>query len=68
MFVSSGGVFLAEHPVTEIIPGDDVVTLETTRGAFKARKLVITAGSWASDLLKTLGVDVPLKVSEAFWK
>ena len=63
MFKSAGGVFLDEHPVTEIVPGRDEVTIRTTKGTFRTKKLVITAGSWAPDLLRTLGVDLPLKVS-----
>ena len=62
LFQSAGGVFLDEHPVTEIVPGDDVVTIKTTRGTFRTKKLVITVGSWAPDLLRTLGVEAPLKV------
>ena len=61
MFVSGGGVFLEEHPVTEIVPGQ-VVTIRTTKGTFRTRKLVITAGGWSPDLLRTLGLELPLKV------
>ena len=64
MFVSAGGVLLDEHRVTEIIPGHEV-TVRTTKATFRTNKLVITAGSWAADLLKTLGLEIPSKVS---WK
>ena len=64
MFKSAGGVFLDEHPVTEIVPGHDVVTIRTIKGTFRTRKLVITAGSWAPDLQRTLGMDLPLRVSQ----
>lgn len=61
MFLSAGGVLLDEHPVTEIIPGE-VVTIRTPKATFRTKKLVITAGSWSHDLLKTLGLELPLKV------
>lgn len=62
MFLSAGGMFLDEHPVTEIIPGQ-VITIRTTKGSFRTKKLVITAGSWTSSVLSTLGLELPLKVS-----
>lgn len=70
MFQCAGGVLLDEHPVTEIIPGD-VITIRTTKATFRTRKLVITAGSWAPYLLKTLGLEPPLKVLRTaafYWK
>ena len=62
MFVSAGGVFLDEHPVTEIIPGQ-VITIRTPKGTFRTRKLVITAGAWTSKLLRPLGLELPLEVT-----
>lgn len=50
-----------EHQVTEIIPKQEV-TVITTKATFRTRKLVITAGGWAADLLKTLGLEIPSKV------
>ena len=64
MFVSAGGVFLDEHPVTQILPGP-VITIRTSRGTFRTRRLVITAGAWAPALLRTLGVELPLQVGRA---
>lgn len=61
MFVSAGGVFLDEHPVTEIIPGQ-VITIRTAKGTFRTRKLVITAGAWTSEVLRPLGLELPLEV------
>lgn len=61
MFLAAGGVFQDECPVTEIIPGQ-VATIRTPQATFRTRKLVITAGGWSPDLLKTLGLALPLKV------
>ena len=62
LFVSAGGELRDEHPVTEIVPGD-VITIKTTKGDFRTKKLVITAGAWAPSVLKKLGIDLPVKVS-----
>ena len=64
MFLSAGGMFLDEHPVTEIVPGQ-VITIRTTKGSFRTKKLVITAGSWTSSVLSTLDLELPLKASAA---
>ena len=61
LFVDRGGVFLDNHCVTDILPGDRV-TVRTNNGDFSAKKVIITAGGWAPKLLKKLGVDLPLKV------
>ena len=61
LFVDHDGVFLDNHCVTDILPGD-CVTIRTNKGDFSARKVIITAGGWAPKLLKKLGVDLPLKV------
>ena len=61
LFVSAGGELRDEHPVTEIVPGD-VITIKTTKGDFKTKKLVITAGAWTPTILKTLGIEIPMKV------
>ena len=66
MFVSAGGVFIDENPVTEVVPGQ-VIVIRTAKGTFRTRKLVITAGPWAPALLRTLGVDLPLQVCGELW-
>ena len=62
LFVSAGGVFLDEHPVTGIIPGQ-VITIRTAKGNFRTRKLVVTAGPWTPGVLRPLGLELPLMVS-----
>ena len=61
MFVSAGGVLLDENPVTEIIPGR-IITLRTPKGTFRTEKLVITAGAWAPEVLRPLGLELPLEI------
>lgn len=47
-----------------ILPGD-LVTVTTSQGKYQAKRLVITAGPWASHLLAPLGLQLPLQVSPA---
>ena len=59
-FRRHGGHFRDGEKVTEVIPGD-VATVVTVRGRHRARQVVLTPGPWARDLLRALGLDVPLK-------
>ncbi len=61
LFVRGGGVLLDNHCVTAIVPGDRV-TVRTDKGDYSSRKVVITAGAWASQLLSNLGLQLPIKV------
>lgn len=65
MFVSAGGEIKDEHQVTEIIPGP-VVTVRTNKGSFTTKRLIVTAGPWTNKVLKSVDVELPLKVSEAW--
>ena len=58
----NGGQLLDCHKVTGLVPGP-VVTVETDKGSFKAKKVIVTAGAWANDVLKTTGLTLPMKVS-----
>ena len=51
--------------VTDIFPGD-TVTIFTTKGNYSCKNLVITAGPWTTDLVKPLGLNLPLKVTIYF--
>lgn len=43
LFIKKGGKIFDNCQVTAIRPGD-IITLETNKGSFNARKIVITAG------------------------
>ena len=61
-FVKNRGTLLDGEKVMRIDPGR-LVTVHTSNGhQFKAQGVVLTAGLWASKLLKPLGLDLPLKV------
>ncbi|XP_065891854.1 peroxisomal sarcosine oxidase-like isoform X2 [Dysidea avara] len=71
LFTKRGGKIIECCQVTKITPGDQLVTLTTTRGEYKTKKLVITAGPWSSKMVKPLGLDLPInvvKIDVLYWK
>ncbi len=41
--------------------GDRIVGVQTEQGDLLADQVVLTAGAWSGDLLKTLGIDLPVE-------
>lgn len=60
---AGGAHFLEDARVLELRAEDDHAEARTERGAFRARVAVVTAGSWAKDLLAGAGIDLPVEVS-----
>ena len=58
--VSLGAEIHAEEPVRAWRPVGDGVEVTTEKGTYRAAKLVVTAGAWATQLLADVGV--PLRV------
>jgi len=54
--VKRGGVFLADCPVTDIVPGDTIKVV-TSKGSIAGKKVVITVGPWAQKWTEKL--DLP---------
>lgn len=50
--------------VVEIKPGP-LVSVKTTSKSYQAKNLVITAGPWTNQLLRPLGIELPLQVRGA---
>lgn len=50
--------------VEAILPGTDSVTIVTSSGTFTADRVVVTADAWTADLVRPLGWDIPLTVTE----
>ena len=67
MFVQYGGVLRDGEGVTKVIPGEKV-TIETKKHRYRARSVVLTVGAWAPKMLKTLGLNLPLQVSQDCWR
>ncbi|XP_022093276.1 peroxisomal sarcosine oxidase-like [Acanthaster planci] len=63
MFVKQGGIIKENEEVLQIVPGEHV-SIITSRGRYTAESVVLTPGAWAKKILKPLGIDPPLKVSQ----
>ncbi|KAG7281403.1 hypothetical protein CRUP_029852 [Coryphaenoides rupestris] len=69
-FQKLGGIIKDGHKVTDIKPGD-LVTVVTSGGVYRAKNLVVTAGSWTNALLSYTGLQLPLqvlKINVYYWK
>lgn len=69
-FKDNGGVFVDSEPVEEIIPGE-IVTIKTLNNIYKAKSIIITAGSFTSKLTNQVGLNLPLRVERThplYWK
>lgn len=66
-FARSKGAVLKEHTrVERIIPkssGKGVV-IQTSKGTFHARKVILTTDAWTNKLIEPLGVQIPLQVMQ----
>lgn len=59
-----GATILDECPVQSIAPTADGVEVRTAQGTFACQKLIVTAGAWSGELLKSVGLELPLRVSQ----
>ncbi|XP_017397650.1 peroxisomal sarcosine oxidase [Cebus imitator] len=65
-----GGRVCDGQKVVEINPGLPV-TVKTTSRSYRAKSLVITAGPWTNQLLRPLGIELPLqtlRVNVYYWR
>ncbi|CAH1801615.1 unnamed protein product [Owenia fusiformis] len=61
LFVQNGGTLKDGVAVSGIRPGN-TIHVSTSKGVYRCKQLVITAGPWTSKLLKPLGLHLPLQV------
>ncbi|XP_001504242.2 peroxisomal sarcosine oxidase [Equus quagga] len=65
-----GGIVCDGEKVMEIKPGLPV-TVRTTSKRYQAKSLIITAGPWTNQLLRPLGLELPLqtlRISVCYWR
>ncbi len=61
----SGGALLREETTAVALDiGDDGVAVRTDDGVLRARRCVVAAGGWAGPLLTSVGVTLPVHVTE----
>lgn len=65
--VSLGAEIHAEEPVREWKVAGDGVVVTTERGSYRAAKLVVTAGAWATRLLADIGVPLAVMRQTLLW-
>ncbi|XP_047689124.1 peroxisomal sarcosine oxidase isoform X2 [Prionailurus viverrinus] len=65
-----GGLVCDGEKVMEIKPGFPV-TVKSTARSYQAKSLVITAGPWTNQLLRPLGIELPLqtlRINVCYWR
>ncbi|CAH1801614.1 unnamed protein product, partial [Owenia fusiformis] len=70
LFVQNGGTLKDGVAVSGIRPGN-TIHVSTSKGVYRCKQLVITAGPWTSKLLKPLGLHLPLQplsIHVLYWK
>ena len=65
--LSLGAVLHAEEPVREWKAVGDGVEVTTDRGTYRAARLVVTAGAWATKLLADIGVPLAVMRQTILW-
>ena len=61
MFLRYGGQLNDGEKVVNIRPGS-VVVVETTRGQYRAKSVVLATGAWAGQMAAALSLDIPVQV------
>jgi glycine/D-amino acid oxidase-like deaminating enzyme len=65
--IKRGGAFISQARVTRIIvENGSVAGIETTQGIFRAPIIVNATGTWAGELAKMAGSDVPIAPRKGF--
>ncbi len=59
-----GATVLGHAGVTAIRPGPGGVELETQAGTIHAERVVLCGGAWTAELLRGLGVDWPIRLTQ----
>jgi sarcosine oxidase len=65
--VSLGAEARAGEPVIEWTPDGDGVAVRTAKGTYRAARLVVTAGAWATRLLADVGVPLTVMRQVLLW-
>ncbi len=62
--INYGAIVIEQAPVRSIQLGDHGAEVQTDQATYRCRKLIISAGAWAGPLLATLGLTLPLAVTQ----
>ena len=65
--VKKGVLFLENQSIDELlILGDKISAVKTKNQEFKADEFVIAAGSWTPELVKKLGISIPIQAGKGY--
>ncbi|CAH3021008.1 unnamed protein product [Porites evermanni] len=64
-FVEFGGTLHDAEKVLDIQPGS-VINIKTNKNSYRAKRVIITAGPWANNVLRPLGIQIPLSSGQLF--
>ncbi|XP_055955783.1 monomeric sarcosine oxidase-like isoform X2 [Patella vulgata] len=60
-----GASILANAPVIRVLRNDTgQISVQTTKGTFTCRRLVVAAGAWINQVLGSVGVHIPVTVTQ----
>ncbi|MBA2277432.1 MAG: N-methyl-L-tryptophan oxidase [Chloroflexia bacterium] len=62
-----GGELRTEEAVQDWSTADDAISVRTTRGEYRADRLVVVAGSWTGHLLAAIGLPLEVRRKPVFW-
>ncbi|PIG82809.1 hypothetical protein AARAC_003108 [Aspergillus arachidicola] len=56
---ANGAILKENHRVDKVTPDGNGVLIETSKGQFRAKKVILAADAWVNKLLKPLGSEIP---------
>jgi sarcosine oxidase len=59
-----GATILDNTPVRNVRVVDDSVEVETDKGTFGGRRLIVAAGAWTNEVLRNVGVELPITCTQ----
>jgi sarcosine oxidase len=59
-----GATILDNTPVRAIVPEGDRVAVRTDGATFHARRVVVTSGAWSNQVLREVGIALPLTITQ----
>jgi D-amino-acid dehydrogenase len=67
-YLLKNGVSILENQTIEelLISGDKISAVKTKNQEFKADEFVIAAGSWTQELVKKLGISIPIQAGKGY--
>jgi len=65
-FVSKGGQFIEAEVQDFTKTNGKITSIQTTQGPFECTHAVITAGIWSKDLMRKLGLKIPIETERGY--